>query len=99
MFIAVFLYFEYGVLVHTIVCIGSRQSSGTFRILDTKMQSHTECHRRKLDLGQQPKPETGRKYALGCSRAKDDGTVSMVFGSGQSSILGGYPGVAKNISP
>ena len=98
MFIPGLVCFEHGVLVHTVVCVGGRQGGGSFRILDAKMQPDAKRHCRKLDLGQQPKPEAGRKYGLGHSRSGDDGTVWMVSGSGQSPILGGYPGASTDIS-
>ena len=75
-FIPDFIYFEHGVLVHTVVWVGARQSGGPLGILEAKMQSDSKCHCRKLDLGQQPKPEADcRQHPMGSSRSRDSGTL------------------------
>ena len=62
--------------MHTFVYVSSRQGRGAPGILEAKMQSNPECDCGKLDLGEQPKSETGgRQHAMGRSRCGNSATV------------------------
>ena len=92
------LFFQHPVLVYTLVHYGGSQGSRSYGALAARMQPGAQRHRRKLDLGQQLESEADRPHQLGCSGCRDHGTIRMVPGSGQSSVLGGYPCAPEDIS-